>query len=167
MGGWIPAGMHRPEGFLKENRVTHLMASQIGKSLYLSMSMRTMILAAVMMAALALTAMAADAGKPKKGKVKHMVAFKFKDSATADDIKKLESSFKALKKKIDVIRSFDMGMNNSPEGLNKGFTHGFLLTFDNEDDRKTYLEHPEHKAFGEMAKAMLADVFVLDFTSEK
>src|ERR1051325_10986772 len=101
--------------------------------------MKTIILLGVMLAALTVTAMGADAGKPKKGKVKHMVAFKFKESATPDDIKKVESEFKALKKKIGVIRSFDQGLNNSPEKLNKGFTHGFLLTFDTEEDRNTYL----------------------------
>ncbi len=134
--------------------------------------MKTMILAAVLMVALALTAMAADAGKKdggkkKGGKVKHMVAFKFKESASKEDIEKVEKEFKALKKKIDVIKTLDWGHNNSPENLNKGFTHGWVLTFDSLEDRNTYLHHPDHEKFATLAKSIIADVFVLDFDSGK
>ena len=129
--------------------------------------MKTILLAALILSALALNGMAADAGAPKKGQVKHMVAFKFKDSATPEDIKKVETEFRALKKKIKEINSFSAGTNNSPEKLNKGMTHGFLLSFNSEEDRNTYLEHPDHKAFGKMAMEYLADVFVLDFTAGK
>jgi hypothetical protein len=132
--------------------------------------MKTILLVAVMMAALALNAVAAEGGKEKKkakrpGPVKHMVAFKFKDDVSQADIDKLNAAFKDLKKKIDVIRTFDSGLNNSPEKLNKGFTHGYLLSFDTTADRDTYLNHPAHKEFGQMAMKMLADVFVLDFES--
>lgn len=120
-----------------------------------------------MLAALALNGVAADAGKPKKGVVKHMVAFKFKDSATPEDIKKVETEFRGLKKKIKEINSLAAGTNNSPENLNKGFTHGFLLTFNSEEDRNTYLNHPDHKEFGKLAMDYVADVFVLDFTAGK
>jgi len=130
--------------------------------------MKMIILMVVMLAALAVTGMAADAGKKKKaGAVKHVVAFKFKDSATKEEIANVEREFKALKKKIDVIRSLDWGHNISPENLNKGFTHGWVLTFDSEEDRNTYLHHPEHEKFATLAKSMIADVFVLDFNSGK
>jgi hypothetical protein len=134
--------------------------------------MKTILLVAVMLVALALNAVAADAGKEKKAKkkagpVKHMVAFKFKDGTSQEEIDKLNAAFKQLKKKIDVIRTFDTGLNNSPEKLNKGFTHGYLLTFDTTEDRDTYLNDPAHKEFGAMATKILADVFVLDFESKK
>lgn len=126
-------------------------------------------LAGLMMAAFSLTLMAADAGgkKQKKGTLKHVVSFKFKESAAPADIKKVEEAFKGLKKKIGVIRSYDWGTNNSPEGLNKGFTHCFILTFDNDADRKTYLDHPDHKEFGKMLGPVLGDVYVIDFYSGK
>jgi hypothetical protein len=133
-------------------------------------AMKTLLLLAVVLIGLALNAVAADSGKAKKskpGKVKHMVAFKFKDGTSQADIDKLNAAFRELPEKIDVIRTFDMGKNHSPENLNKGMTHGYLLTFDSEEDRNTYLNHPAHKEFGAMAMKMLADVFVVDFTSEK
>jgi hypothetical protein len=132
--------------------------------------MKTLLLFAVLLAALSLTAFAADSDKPKQnkkaGKVKHMVAFKFKDGTSEADIDKLNVAFRELPEKIDVIRTFDMGTNNSPEKLNKGCTHGYLLTFDSDAERDIYLNHPAHKEFGALAGKMLADVFVIDFDSE-
>jgi hypothetical protein len=110
----------------------------------------------------AVTSVAADAAKPK-GPLRHVVAFKFKETATQDDIKKVETAFRDLKKKISEIVSYEWGINNSPEGLNKGCTHGFILTFKNEKDRDTYLHHPDHKEFGKLVGPLLGEVFVIDF----
>jgi hypothetical protein len=126
--------------------------------------MRTIIFAVVALVGIALSGMAAE-GASKKGKLKHVVAFKFKEGTSKEDIAKLEREFKGLEKKIKVIKGFEAGMNNSPEGLNKGFTHGWILTFNSEEDRNVYLKHPDHDEFGKLAKAMLADVFVIDFWS--
>ncbi len=103
----------------------------------------------------------------KAGKLVHMVSFKFKAEATPAQIKSVEEAFRALEGKISQIKSFRWGTNNSPEKLNKGFTHGFVLTFKNEKDRNAYLEHPAHKEFGKLVTAILDDVFVLDFQNRK
>ena len=101
-----------------------------------------------------------------RGKLVHMVSFKFKESATPEQIKEVETAFQALKGKIPQIVSLEWGTNNSPEKLNKGFTHGYVLTFNNEKDRDAYLVHPDHKAFGGLVGPVLADVFVLDFLAK-
>lgn len=95
--------------------------------------------------------------------LRHVVLFKFKEDASKADIAKVEEAFAALPAKITAIKGFEWGTNNSPEGLDKGFTHCFLLTFDSEEDRATYLPHPDHKAFGEIAGPVLEDVLVVDF----
>jgi len=114
------------------------------------------------------TVIAADASVRtiKRGQVVHMVAFKFKSEATSAQIKTVEDAFKALPTKIPQIVSFECGTNMSPEKLDKGFTHGFVLTFKNDKDRDAYLVHPEHKAFGGIVGPVLADVFVLDFVNK-
>ena len=99
----------------------------------------------------------------KKEQLRHVVLFKFKDSATPEDIANAEQAFVALPNKISVIRDFEWGINNSPEGLDKGFTHCFFLTFDSEEDRAVYLPHPDHKAFGGILGPVLEDVLVLDY----
>lgn len=100
-------------------------------------------------------------------KLQHVVAFKFKNSASAADIKKVEDAFRGLKKSIREIQDFEWGTNVSPEKHDKGFTHGFILTFKSAKDRDVYLEHSEHKAFGQLVGPLLEDVFVIDFWAKK
>ncbi len=112
-------------------------------------------------------ALAADAPKKGRGKLIHMVAFKYKESSTKEDIQKVEEAFAALPGKIPQIASFESGTNVSPEKLDKGFTHGYLLTFHSQTDRDEYLVHPDHKEFGKIVGPHLADVFVIDFWGQK
>lgn len=97
--------------------------------------------------------------------LRHVVLFKFKEGTTATDIKKVENAFSALPSKIPQITSYEWGLNNSPEGLDKGFTHCFLLTFNSQEDRAVYLPHPDHKAFGKVLTPYLDDVLVIDYWS--
>ena len=96
-----------------------------------------------------------EGAKLKSAKLRHVVLFKFKEDADPEAIAKAEEAFVALPGKIPEIRDFEWGMNNSPEGLNKGLTHCYILTFNSEEDRTIYLPHPDHKAFG----ALLDDIF--------
>ena len=96
-------------------------------------------------------------------KLNHVVSFKFKSTATADQIKEVEDSFKALKTKIPEIQTLEAGTNVSPEKLNKGFTHAWVLSFKSDKDRDAYLVHPDHQAFGKALGPVLEDVFVIDF----
>ena len=98
--------------------------------------------------------------------VRHIVVFKYNDDAAKADIQKVTDSFRALQDKIPGIVSFEHGVNNSPEGLNKGFTHVYLLTFENAEARDNYLPHPEHKKFGSLLGELgvLQEPFVVDYT---
>jgi hypothetical protein len=100
-------------------------------------------------------------------KLRHVVAFKFKTSASTEDIKKVEDAFRSLAKKINEVSAYQWGTNISKEQRDKGFTHCFILTFKSEKDRDTYLEHPEHKAFAKLVGPIVDDVFVIDFWSKK
>jgi hypothetical protein len=102
---------------------------------------------------------------PKKGTVRHVVAFKFKDTASPEQIKQVEDAFRALKTNIPQFASLEWGANISAEKLDKGFTHCFLVTFKNEKDRDTYLVHPEHEKFKTLVRPFVADVFVIDFSA--
>ena len=78
-----------------------------------------------------------------------------------------EDAFRALPQQIKEIKSFEWGTNNSPENLNQGFTHLFLVSFATEQAREVYLPHPAHKAFVEVLKPHLDKVLVLDYLSKK
>jgi Stress responsive A/B Barrel Domain len=106
---------------------------------------------------------AATEKSARKGKLQHVVSFKFKDSATKEQVREIEEAFRTLKTKIPQIDKLQWGLNNSPEGLNKGFTHCWILTFGSEADRDAYLKHPDHVEFGKLLRPVLGDVFVIDF----
>ena len=101
--------------------------------------------------------------------VRHVVVFKYKDGATDAQIKEITDAFRALKDKIPGIIAFEHGVNNSPEGLNQGFTHVYLLTFENEKARDVYLPHPEHEAFGAILKGsgIFDGAYVVDYTIQE
>jgi hypothetical protein len=106
----------------------------------------------------------AKANDKKSARVlRHVVCFKFKKNATPAQIERVVREFAALEKKIPLIQGFEMGTNNSPEKLNKGFTHCFVVTFGSEKDRNDYLPHPEHRKFVLVLKPILDDVFVFDY----
>ena len=96
-------------------------------------------------------------------KLKHVVLLKFKDQVSKDSITVIENAFADLPNKINEIKDLEWGTNNSPEGLNKGFTHAFILTFDSEKGRELYLPHLDHKAFVEILTPVLEDVLVIDY----
>lgn len=96
-------------------------------------------------------------------KLRHIVLFKFNNEASAEDISKIEREFAALPTKIPEILDFEWGIDNSEEGLDKGFTHSFLVTFKNEEDRAIYLPHHDHIAFVELLQPILDDVLVIDY----
>jgi hypothetical protein len=102
---------------------------------------------------------------PKK-MLRHVVLFKFTDSSTPDDVKKVEDAFVALKGKISQVKDFEWGKNSSPENLNQGLTHCFFATFYSDKDRDDYLVHPDHQAFVEVLKPYLDKVTVIDYWTE-
>lgn len=99
--------------------------------------------------------------------LRHVVLFSFKSTSTAADVKKVEDAFRALPAKIKEISAFEWGTNNSPENLNQGFTHCFLVSFRSEKDREVYLPHPAHKAFVDVLKPHLDKVLVVDYWAGK
>ena len=95
--------------------------------------------------------------------LRHVVLFKFNEETSKEKIKEIEEAFGALPSKIPQIAEYEWGLNNSPEGLNKGLTHCFFLTFKTEADREVYLPHPDHQAFVQLLGQTLEDVTVVDY----
>jgi hypothetical protein len=102
----------------------------------------------------------------QKQPVRHVVVFKYKPGTTAEQIKQVTDAFRDLRKTIPGIIGFEDGVNHSPEGKNLGFTHVYMVTFEDAKARDAYLPHPEHNKFGQLLGKLgvVADVFVVDFT---
>ena len=98
-----------------------------------------------------------------KNELRHVVLFGWKQNANADSIQNAIKAFGELPKQLKIIKKYEWGVNNSPEKLNPGLTHCFVLTFSSEKDRDAYLVHPIHQAFTKLLPNILDKVTVLDY----
>ncbi|KAF2196703.1 hypothetical protein GQ43DRAFT_426059 [Delitschia confertaspora ATCC 74209] len=104
--------------------------------------------------------------------VTHIVLFQFKKDATAEDVSTISRLTLALKNDCihpktnkPYIKSASGGTDNSPEGIQNGITHAFIMEFETEADRDYYLfKDPAHDAFKKLAGRVLEKVQAVDFT---
>ena len=95
--------------------------------------------------------------------VRHFGIFKFNDDVTPAEIEESFTALQGMVGKIDGLQSVEHGPYQSDEGLNAGFTHGFVMTFDSSESRDAYLPHPVHEAVKDLVVPRLKDVIVFDF----
>lgn len=101
------------------------------------------------------------------GAYRHVVIFQFKDGTPPEKVREIEAAFAALPKQVEAIKSFEWGTNVSPENLNPGLTHCFVLTFESKEAiEKGYLHHPAHEAFVAQIKPALEKAVVVDYVAQ-
>ena len=114
-----------------------------------------------------IAAVNAGKGTPNKGNSKkllrHVVLFQFKENTTEQKVDEITKTFAALPNKIDAIEDFEWGTDVSVENKAAGFTHGFLVTFRDENGRKQYLPHPAHREFVKLVGPHVEKVLVFDY----
>ncbi len=81
--------------------------------------------------------------------IRHVVLMRVGPSTSTETMNEIFAGFGALAAKLPGALSFTGGENVSPEGLDRGFTHGFAMDFDSSQARDAYLAHPDHVAFAE------------------
>ena len=96
--------------------------------------------------------------------IRHVLFVRFRSDASASSIEQVQTAFKEISSKIEGITGVEWGLNNSPENLNKGYTHCIMMTFIDENARDHYLPHPEHNILKEIFGAILEDIVVLDYS---
>ncbi len=77
--------------------------------------------------------------------ITHMVLLKVRRDAHRPDVAQVFADIGELQRKIPGITSYTWGVYTSKEGLNRGYTHGFCMTFLDAPARDAYLTHPEHE----------------------
>ena len=98
---------------------------------------------------------------------RHIVIFGFKEGTPPAKIEEIATAFKALSKSIPNVKSFDWGLNVSPEKINPDLTHVFSLGFASKAALESgYLHHPEHEKFGALLKPHLAKAVVVDYVAK-
>ncbi|KAH7317313.1 stress responsive A/B barrel domain-containing protein [Rhexocercosporidium sp. MPI-PUGE-AT-0058] len=101
----------------------------------------------------------------------HIVMFEFKAEVTAEEITDVCNRMLALKDKCvhpttntPYVKMAIGGKDNSPEGIGGGITRAFVGEFENEEDRKYYLEKdPAHLAFVKSLGPVVKKAQVVDF----
>ena len=99
----------------------------------------------------------------EKTQLRHVVLFTFKATSTKEEVANVTRTFNDLYGKVPEVKKMEWGLNMSPEHLDQGFTHCFVLTFSSEKDLASYQLNPAHKAFQEVLKPHMDRVFVVDY----
>jgi hypothetical protein len=96
--------------------------------------------------------------------IRHVVLLKLRN---ADDAPTIFTALKSLQSQIPGIINIAAGTDSSPEGLQRGYTHGFTVDFVDAAARDAYLPHPAHQKVGAMIVAAceggVDGVLVLDW----
>jgi len=95
--------------------------------------------------------------------VQHMVVVKFKAGFSQQSIDNLFKELYEFWRTTPGVTYFAGGPNSSPEGLNQGYSHGFLVTFASASARDAYLTHPGHQRILERVLPSLDGVLAFDF----
>lgn len=81
--------------------------------------------------------------------IKHCVLFRFRKDAGDAAIADIMTRFEQLVGTIPGVLAVYAGVNVSPEGLDRGNMHGFVMDIESAALRDAYLIHPEHVAISE------------------
>ena len=95
--------------------------------------------------------------------MKHVVLLKFKNDASQEQIDQAFDQILDLTETVDGVEDYVCGANCSAEGLDKGFTHGLVMSFHDSAARDAYLGHPDHEKIKAMIMPLVEDVMVVDF----
>ena len=93
-------------------------------------------------------------------KMHHIVLVKFKTPGKVDGFL---ADLADMKERLPEMESYSWGPYSSPEGLNQGLTHGFIMTFANAAARDKYLTHPDHKKIVDEYLPHVENVVAFDF----
>lgn len=98
--------------------------------------------------------------------IRHIVLTKFKSDTAEEQIAEIYKGLSELTEKLSGAHNFTGGRSVSPEQIERGYMHGFVIDFDSRADLKIYAEHPEHRALGsqlvENAIGAIDGILVLD-----
>ena len=80
--------------------------------------------------------------------IRHIVLTKFKPSTSEEVIADIYEGLADLTDLLGGAKIFTGGRSESPENLERGYRHGFVIDFDGWDALQVYADHPTHKSLG-------------------
>ncbi|KAJ5782626.1 hypothetical protein N7457_004400 [Penicillium paradoxum] len=105
--------------------------------------------------------------------ITHLVLFQFKSDVAAEAIQAACGRMLDLKDNClhpssqkPYIKSASGGKDNSPEGIQNGITHAFVVEFASAEDRDYYVQSdPVHQGFIKSLDGLVEKAQVIDFTN--
>lgn len=98
--------------------------------------------------------------------IRHIVFIKFKPEISDAEIAAIFDELYAIKDKLPGVLSITSGKSESPEQMERGYMHGFVVDFVDWDALQAYQDHPDHKILGGKlvanAVAGIDDILVFD-----
>ena len=80
--------------------------------------------------------------------IRHIVLTKFKPETSEETISEIYRGLAEVSGKLEGVQNFTGGRSQSPEQIERGYMHGFVIDFDDWDALKQYADNEEHKALG-------------------
>lgn len=78
--------------------------------------------------------------------IRHIVLTKFKADTDPAEIAAIYAGLAELVSRLPGASGFAGGRSHSPEGIERGYSHGFVIDFASWADLRIYADHPDHQA---------------------
>lgn len=82
--------------------------------------------------------------------IRHIVLTRFGETVAEDTIAEIYNQLEALTQKLDGASGFTGGRSKSPENIERGYMHGFVIDFEDWAALQRYTDNAEHKELGKM-----------------
>lgn len=80
--------------------------------------------------------------------IRHIVLTRFAPETTEETISAIYDGLRSVSERLPGAGGFTGGRSQSPEQIERGYMHGFVIDFDSWDALQTYAEDEEHKGYG-------------------
>ncbi len=80
--------------------------------------------------------------------IRHIVLIRFQSGVSAQHIADLFTELHQIEGKVPGLLAITSGTSESPEQMERGYMHGFVVDFTDWAALQAYQDHPDHKALG-------------------
>ncbi|WP_428673134.1 Dabb family protein [Roseibium sp.] len=80
--------------------------------------------------------------------IRHIVLIKFKPEVSEAEISGMFQELRTIEAQVPGILGITSGRSESPEKIERGYMHGFVVDFESWNALEAYQTHPDHKALG-------------------
>ena len=80
--------------------------------------------------------------------IRHIVLIRFQPGVSEETIADLFAELRIIETRVPGIRDITSGRSESPEKIERGYMHGFVVDFEDWAALEAYQSHPDHKALG-------------------